>query len=273
MAGGGAWTTPKNWTSAVLASTEMDTYVSGNDTALTQATSTITTTGTQTALSIPVGRGDLVLIANNASLLTLQGIAAGQAGQRLTIMSVGAGQVALTHQSGSASAANRLVNFATSGLTMLAAGSGVASYIYDDNASRWHLVEHDQGAWITPTFAAGSYTANGSQTWTLAAGDVTTQAYCLRGRMLMVSFELVATSVGGTPNTQLLIGNAAWGGFTAAKAILNPIWLSDNGSIAIGICAVTASSTTIACSLVSLGNWAAATNTTNVLGQIVFEVT
>src|SRR4026208_1458390 len=56
-----------------------------------------TTTGTQTALAIPSGTGDLVLYLNNGALLTIQGIAAGVANQTLTLVSKGAGQVDLAH--------------------------------------------------------------------------------------------------------------------------------------------------------------------------------
>jgi hypothetical protein len=85
-------------------------------------TSIVTTTGVITALALPTGTGDLLIYMNNATLATIQGIAAGLSGQRLTILSIGAGQVDFAHQNAGATAANRLINFATSGNTSLAAG-------------------------------------------------------------------------------------------------------------------------------------------------------
>jgi hypothetical protein len=199
---------------------------------------TETGTGNITALALPSGSGDLVIYMNNASLATIQGIAAGAAAQRLTIHSIGAGQVDLSHQDTAATAATRLINFATSGKSTgtgtvsasLAAGVGVAELEYDAANSRWRLVAHEQGAWITATYAAGNFTANGSMTWTVDSGDVTTLAYYLRGRTLHVSWFIATTTIGGTVNTQLIISNAAYGGFTWVKTLLNTCLTADNGA-------------------------------------------
>jgi hypothetical protein len=218
----------------------------------------------------PSGSGDLTIFANNATLLTIQGITAGIDGQHLRIYSIGAGQVDLVHQSGSASAALRLVNFATSGNTSLAAGAGTADYVYDTTAARWRLLTHDQGAWITPTYAGGNYTA-ATGTWTVDSGDVTTQAYFLRGRTLTVTFYLVTTSVSATP-ASLSIGNAAWGSFTITKTVLTLFLNNDNGvGNAVGFIQLNAAGTTIPLSKIT-GTWATATNATNVFGTIMFEV-
>jgi len=66
---------------------------------------TITTTGTLNNYALgAVG----TLRCNNASLLTITGIAADVDGQLLVIESVGAGQVDLSHQDSGSTAANRL---------------------------------------------------------------------------------------------------------------------------------------------------------------------
>lgn len=235
--------------------------------------STVTTTGNITALALPAGSGDLVIYLNNATLSTIQGIAAGADGQRLTLLSKGAGQVDLAHQNGGASAANRLINCATSGNTSLAPGVGTAVYVYDATATRWRLVSHEQGAWITPAYAGGNFAANGSMTWTVDAGDVTTCAYYLKGRTLTITWELATTTVGGTPNTQLKIGNGAWGGLTAAKAIVGQMVYLDNGASAVtGEVSVGAAATELLLTKFS-GNWSAATNTTYSFGQVLIEVT
>jgi hypothetical protein len=129
---------------------------------------------------------------------------------------VGAGNVFFSHQTTS-TATNQLTNTATSGATPLAAGSGWARYVYDGTAAKWRLVGHEQGGWVTPTFSAADYTANGSMTWTVDAGDVSLLRYRLSGKTLEVLFTLTATSVGGTLNTDL--DCTIPGGFTATTRL------------------------------------------------------
>ena len=114
---------------------------------LSPATSTITTTGTQTALALPAGINELVIFANNATLLTLQGIAAGEDGQRITIFSKGAGRVDIVNQNASASAVNRIITGGGTTIT-LAPGTGRASLLYDLTTARWRVDVHgsDTGA-------------------------------------------------------------------------------------------------------------------------------
>jgi hypothetical protein len=239
---------------------------------LDASTSTLTTTGTQTALAIPAGLGDLAIFLNNASLLTVQGISAGLDGQRLTLHSIGAGQVDLAHQNGSASAANRLVNFATSGSTSLAAGSGKAEYQYDLTAARWRLLAHEQGAWITRTFAGGNFTGSGTMTWTVDSGDLLRDAYYLRGRTLSYAWYVQTSTVAGTPSTNLQITIPS--GLTAVGVTVAPAWINDNGTKAIGV-AFAGSPLTTVIGLTHADDgatWAGATNTTHVRGSIAFEV-
>ena len=138
MAGGGTWTTPKTWTATIVSVADMLTHVRDNLNALTQAATTITTTGTQTALALPTGRGDLVIFANNATLLTLQGIVAAYDGQRLTIFSKGAGQVDISNENASATAANRVIT-GSGGTFSLAAGTGRVELVYDVTTARWRV--------------------------------------------------------------------------------------------------------------------------------------
>src|ERR1051326_9163470 len=127
---------------------------------------TTTSTGTQTVIN--PSEADL-LICNNASDLTIRSITApaspAKPAKRLTIISTGAGNVFLNHQdTTSTTAANRLINgySVAAGGTPLKAGVGTATYVYDDNASRWRLVAHDQGGPISFTFAWNGTTGNGT---------------------------------------------------------------------------------------------------------------
>lgn len=235
---------------------------------------TTTSTGTQNDFDPGIVAGPMVVRANNASLLTITGFLSTNAydGQPLVLVSIGAGQVGLDHQDVGSAAAGRLINLATSANTLLAAGSGTARYVYDSTTARWRLLTHEQGAWITPTFAAGNYTGNVAMTWTVAAGDVTTQAFWLKGRMLTVTFYVASTTVGGTPNTSLQIGNGTWGGFTITKTMLTPIYLSDNGTTGHGFVQTTAGAIVLGCNRLASANWSAATDATSVFGTATFEV-
>jgi hypothetical protein len=127
------------------------------------------------------------------------------------------------------------------------------------------------GRWTTPTFAAGNFTASGSMTWTVAAGDVSTYAYAYLGPTTMVvAFVILTTIVGGTPNTLLKI--AIPDSRTAAKLMVAPCRVSDNNTESIGYCYVDASGTVINVSKQPQANWTASTDLTFVQGQIVFEV-
>jgi hypothetical protein len=214
--------------------------------------------------------GNTVVRMNNATLATITGFAGGFDGQRVIVQSVGAGQVDEAHQNASSLAQDRFINFATSGNTSEAAGVGVVEYLYDGTATRWRLVAHEQGAWITPTYSGAFYTAS-SGTWTVDAGDVQTQAYYLKGRSLTVVWFLSTTSTSATP-ASLFIANGAWGGFTTSKTTLATYVYNDNaGGNTVGFTQVSAAGTTVPMSKLS-GSFSVSTNNTNVFGEIVFEV-
>ena len=126
------------------------------------------------------------------------------------------------------------------------------------------------GAWTTPAFNAANFTANGSMTWTVGAGDVTTYAYQILGKTMVVAFYLQVTTVGGTPNIALVIKIPD--GKTATKAISNNINFLDNNVRGIGFCEISAGGTSITCYRGDVANWTASTNATYIIGQITFEI-
>lgn len=170
----------------------------------------ITTTGNITALD-PQGCG--LVRMNNASLSTIQGIKAGFPGQRLTIRSVGAGQVDCAHQNGSAAAGTRLVNSATSAPTSLAAGSGSIVYQYDETQARWALINHNQGAWISVPFNAANFVTDGTGVWTVVLANQITFAYVLDGTTMTVSVSIINSTLTSTP---VYITVPVPGGFSSA---------------------------------------------------------
>ena len=243
-----------------------------NGTLISPAEATITTTGTVTALAITAPTMRL----NNATLLTIQGMAAGFPGQVVDLVSVGAGQVEFVPQSGSATAADRLVNFATIGNTPLAAGTGRASYVYDGTTARWRLRTHEQGAWITPTFNAAEYAALAPMTWTVDAADVSAFGYRLSGKTLRVSFNVNFTTVGGTLTGQLW--RTIPGGFVASR-ITWGVYMKLEGATPWAVCScLVAPSVNSGLSIgffSDLGagaNWSAQTNLTGIRVSLEFEV-
>lgn len=172
----------------------------------TSGSAVATTTATGTQNNLPVDANVTLLRCNNASALTITGLGitggalAPISGQVLTVVSVGAGQVAIDHQSVGSTAQYRLVNFATVGSTYLAAGKGVAVYQYDGTTLRWRLVAHDQGDWIAQPYTGSDYTAS-SGTWTVSSGDVSVNAFYLKGKQLFVKTVLTTTSTSATPAT------------------------------------------------------------------------
>jgi hypothetical protein len=231
--------------------------------------STVTTTGNITALALPAGSGDLVIYMNNATLATIQGITAGASGQRLSIISIGAGQVDLAHQNASATAANRLINFATSGNTSLAAGTGAADFEYDTTNSRWRLIAHEQGAWIafTPTLSGTG------ATYATQSG-----AYLLRGRMVTVNGYIALTAKGTSIGliTGLPFTAAAAPNYNAATIgqmnNMTTTWVSLNGYVGastanLQLIGRTAASTTVT----TVGN-ADLSNTTDCMFAATYPV-
>jgi hypothetical protein len=153
------------------------------------ASATVTTTGTindlATGLTFRPGV-EVVLRMNNASDATITGVSGGVDGAILSIVSIGAGNVFLSHQAAGSTATNRLINILTSSTTPLAAALGTATYVYDSTSGRWRLIRHEQGGFITYTPALTNITiGNGT-----SAGR-----YYVRG--LDVRIELKVT-VGST---------------------------------------------------------------------------
>lgn len=217
-------------------------------------------TGTQNDFT-PGFIGDTVVRLSNATTLTITGFANGYDGQRITLISIGAGEVDFSHQAAGSAAANRLVNIATTGITPLAPGAGMAEYVYDGTTARWRLVSHEQGAWIAyvPT-----YGGNGAQTFT--AVTTTTVRYRLSGRTAFVAFDFSGT-VGGTPNTQVTatLPNS----YTAAATTWG---VYDRNLVGAAIFQSTAAAAAVSFwnDLTAAGNWGAGND--RILGTAAIEV-
>lgn len=128
------------------------------------------------------------------------------------------------------------------------------------------------GTWTTPTFDAGDFTASGSGTWTVASGDVTTYAYTIIGKMMVVMWSLDTTTVGGTPGYYLYLKIPA--GKVATKACAAVHGYSQAGTPGFGSAYVNNAlfGANIALGIVAGGAWSTGTNNAVTVGQIVFEI-
>jgi hypothetical protein len=148
--------------------------------------------------------GSTALICTNATLLTINGMVPGEDGQRLVIVAVGAGNVALAPEALTSLAANRFTNYATASSAMLSGGSGSAEYVYGQG--RWRMIAHEQGAWLPFTSVWSAVTT------APAIGNGTiTGAYWLKGRTMScrVILTVGSTTTFGTGAWQLSLPTAA----------------------------------------------------------------
>src|ERR1035437_6697547 len=229
---------------------------------------TITTTGNIDDLDFSNAS---TIRMNNASLSTIRGLKAGVAGQTVTIVSVGAGEVDLAHQNTGSVAANRFLNTVTSGITPLAPGKGTAVYEYDGTAARRRLVSHTQGAAIAVTYNAGDVHIDGGGSWTVQAGDVYSYTYYLTGAVLLLMIGLITTTVvTGAGSGQLLI--TLPNGYTPNGLATVFFRGTDNGT-SLTSYMDSAGATTVRLFTQPPGSsWAASTDNTNIFGQIPIPI-
>jgi hypothetical protein len=233
-------------------------------------TNGVTTVLTSTAATnqndwAPGLSGNTLIVWSGASDISITGFAGGVAGQLVTVRNAGTHVASFPHASTSSTSGNRFTNHATSGATPIAAG-GAATWIYDGSA--WQLVAHEQGAWITPTFAGADYTA-ATGTWTVDSGDVSNFRYMLRGRSLAIVFNLGTMSVSSSTAT---LKRVIPGGFTSAADNQSMFMVaSDNGSTR-EFAAIAITNTTMFFLRGINTAWSIATNTTALFGSGAFEV-
>jgi hypothetical protein len=274
-----AWTAPKTWSAVIVTVADLNTHIRDNLNFLKTAVDP----HVENLIAFVAGTNDFAAPAGTTCIsagtvtgpahLTGFSVAGATTGSKVRIVNLGPDVLYLDHQSASSLAANRMLNLATSAPTPLAVG-GTADYMYD-GVLRWRLMQHEQGAWITPVFAAGTFTGFGAMTWTVDAGDVVTCSYRLTGRTIQFTFDLTTTSVGGTPNVVLQIGNVAFGGFTCTRQSFQPYIKNDNaGGDAIARLQVSGGGTMLSLfNGMGAPNWTASTNANGVYGHVVFEVT
>lgn len=105
-------------------------------------------------------------------------------------------------------------------------GSGTVGTILDQTLFN-SVRDYIGAAWSTPAFSAGDYTASGSMTWTVGAGDVAMNKYVVIGKTMHWHLVLTTTTVGGTASTGLRV--AIPGGVTPVGASRGVAWHLDDG--------------------------------------------
>jgi hypothetical protein len=209
---------------------------------------------------------------NNATLSTIRGLKAGYAGQQVTIVSIGAGQVDLAHQNANSAANNRQINYMTSAPTPLKAGVGSATYQYDGTTLRWRLVSHNQGGPITRAFDAADFTGSGSMTWTVDSGDVFAYDFMLVGRQMLITIDFDTTTIGGTASSALRFAIPLTGA-SPTKAARQVLWVNQAGITSLGVLNVLAAVTYIQITKNFDGdNWTLNTNNVHIAGQLYISV-
>lgn len=165
---------------------------------------------------------------------------------------------------------------------VVATDNGTTKWIVDSDGDTWQTGGHyersrtvAQGEWIDVACASGNFTANGSMTWTVDCGgspDQQTYHYTLVGKTVTVSFVIDASTVGGTPSTQLKI--ALPSGIVPAKTEYFTLHIVDNSTQRQGVAVIAAATATIYCyaDATTTAAWAASTNLTGVHGSITFEI-
>lgn len=133
-------------------------------------------------------------------------------------------------------------------------------------------VAWDSMAWTAVAFNAGDFAAVTAGTWTVAAGDVVSFRYRLIGKTMLISLVLSATTIarsGGNP--QVLSVTIPAGKTAAATFYARAAFALDNGVVADVLFTVTG--TTILIQRTDSAQWANATDTTYIWGQVMLETT
>lgn len=171
---------------------------------------------------------------NGTATLTVTGIvSAGFVGQSVVVRNIGTGVIYFQPANANSAASNRFWH-SSNRFPLPVAPGGWIMYRWGPQGI-WMLVGHQQGAWVPIPYAASNYTASGSMTWTVEAGDVLSHKYRIDGLTLWLNFYLATTTIGGTPSTDLNVLLPA--GCVMNQYLVTPIWTLNPGArvaVAVG---------------------------------------
>lgn len=198
-------------------------------------------TGTQNAFAAT----SQVVRLNNATLLIINGIAAGYDGQEITFYSVGAGDVHFNHSSGSASAGDKLSLWVTVGITPLAAGTGGLTVRYDGTLGVWRLISHTQGNFINIPYASCVFDANSGAHWTVDSGDLIGLRYHIQGRAMLIQTSISGTTTLTGVGTRLRVDFSAYSPWVWPFTTRNWARVVDTGAAQNGMITCAAGTTAL----------------------------
>ena len=122
------------------------------------------------------------------------------------------------------------------------------------------------------TFSSTYYSANGAMTWTLTSGDVNSEVLIEAQELMIMAFDYVTSSVGGTPNTALQI-QIPNGRVCQANTLGTTLYSDAGGALTQGYCSANATGTTINLFKAAAANWTTSTNNTSITGTIIIPIT
>jgi hypothetical protein len=219
IAAGGTWTAAATWT--------LPTFTLGGTVTLNGQSFSGTCANGGTFTTIDINGGTIDGTAVNATTLSASGVTNLDAG------TVAAPGVILESETGTGlyriGANNH--GYAVSGSKVLdisSTGLGVTGSVTASTGLYERGRTPAVGEWTTPAFEAGNFSANGSMTWTVEAGDVVTYQYTVIGKTMTLNFFIASTVIGGTINNTLKI--AIPGGYAAAKRSIGSGIFYDDGA-------------------------------------------
>ena len=175
------------------------------------------------------------LILTNATDVTFTGFSAGWNGQILKVLARGAGNAYFMPSNGGSVAANQLINYFTVGPTPIAGGFGDLTICYSTIDNKWHLIEHNQGSFISIPFASCTYDSNTGAFWTVASGDVISQKFYVVGRTLFIHITISNTTTLAGVGARLRVDFSAFAGWQWLNTTRNYARVVDGGAAQAGM--------------------------------------
>lgn len=205
-----------------------------------------------------------------AAVLAGPQLQAGTSGTHSIIAAMATSFSVVTWGSGTGTVTNTAGYYYTQGTLSPSVSGKKYSFFADDGIARFDdgIEERGRttllGEWANVTYAGGNFTAGGTQTWTVDAGDVPAFTYTEIGKTLTFNLILSNTSVGGVanpelrvaiPNSRTAVGSTdGWCVGTDNGTVFRGFWQATNGNAYISIYSDPTAGT----------NWTAATNNTQV---------
>jgi len=148
------------------------------------AKSDVATSATINQLSSATG----VIRMTGSTTTTINGIAAGVDGQHLVIHNVSSANVTISHESGSATAADRIT--IASALAAIIPANGIARLTYDSGSSRWISHYDEEYGSFTANFNLGAGAGGSSTSYTLT--------YSRKYNVVYLRFPIITITAGAT---------------------------------------------------------------------------